>query len=42
MGQIGSAGDNAAMESFFSVLQEDVLKRRTWTTREGLHIEIVT
>lgn len=42
MGQVGSAGDNAAMESFFSLLQKNVLNRRTWTTREELRIEIVT
>ena len=42
MGQVGSAGDNAAMESFFSLLQKNVLDRRTWTTREELRIEIVT
>lgn len=29
MGQVGSAGDNAAMESFFSLLQKNVLNRRT-------------
>jgi putative transposase len=32
MGQVGSAGDNAAMESFFSLLQKNVLNRRTWNT----------
>lgn len=42
MGQIGSAGDNAAMESFFSLLQKNVLNRRTWQTREELRIAIVT
>lgn len=42
MGQVGSAGDNAAMESFFSLLQKNVLDRRTWTTRDELRIEIVT
>jgi putative transposase len=31
MGQVGSAGDNAAMESFFSLLQKHVLNRQTWT-----------
>ena len=29
MGQVGSAGDNAAMESFFALLQKNVLDRRT-------------
>jgi transposase InsO family protein len=37
MGQVGSAGDNAAMESFFSLLQKNVLNRRSWATREELH-----
>ena len=30
MGQVGSAGDNAAMESFFALLQKNVLDRRRW------------
>jgi putative transposase len=43
MGQVGSAGDNAAMESFFALLQRDVLDRqRRWATRNELRIEIVT
>ncbi len=42
MGQVGSAGDNAAMESFFSLLQKNVLNRRPWATREQLRIAIVT
>ena len=42
MGHVGAAGDNAAMESFFSLLQKNVLDRRTWTTRDELRIEIVT
>jgi transposase InsO family protein len=43
MGQVGSAGDNAAMESFFALLQKNVLDRqRRWTTRDDLRIEIVT
>lgn len=43
MGQVGSAGDNAAMESFFALLQKNVLDRqRRWATREQLRIEIVT
>jgi putative transposase len=36
------AGDNAAMESFFALLQKNVLDRRTWDTREELRIAIVT
>lgn len=42
MGRVGAAGDNAAMESFFALLQKNVLDRRTWTTREALRIAIVT
>jgi transposase InsO family protein len=42
MGQVGSAGDNAAMESFFALLQRNVLDRRRWTTRDQLRIAIVT
>jgi len=42
MGRGGAAGDNAAMESFFSLLQKNVLDRRRWDTREELRIAIVT
>ena len=42
MGRVASCGDNAAMESFFSLLQKNVLNRRSWTTREELRIAIVT
>ena len=42
MGRVGSIGDNAAMESFFALLQKNVLDRRSWTTREQLRIAIVT
>ena len=42
MGRVGAAGDNAAMESFFSLLQKNVLNRRSWATREDLRIAIVT
>ena len=42
MGRVGAAGDNAAMESFFSLLQKNVLDRQTWATREELRIAIVT
>ncbi|MGJ9424201.1 IS3 family transposase, partial [Aeromicrobium sp. CF3.5] len=42
MGRVGAAGDNAAMESFFSLLQRNVLDRRHWTTRDELRIAIVT
>lgn len=42
MGRVGSGGDNAAMESFFALLQKNVLDRRAWTTHEQLRIAIVT
>ncbi len=42
MGRVGAAGDNAAMESFFSLLQRNVLDRCSWNTREQLRIAIVT
>jgi transposase InsO family protein len=42
MGRVAAAGDNAAMESFFSLLQKNVLDRRVWKTRHELRIAIVT
>ncbi len=42
MGRVGAAGDNAAMESFFGLLQNNILDRRTWTTRQQLRTAIVT
>lgn len=42
MGQVGTAADNAAMESFFALLQRNVLDRQRWTTREELRVAIVT
>lgn len=42
MGRVGAAGDNAAMESFFALLQNNVLDRRSWDTRDQLRIAIVT
>jgi putative transposase len=41
MGRVASAGDNAAMESWNSLLQKNVLNRKTWATRDELHNEIV-
>jgi transposase InsO family protein len=32
MGRVGACADNAAMESFFSLLQKNVLDRQRWTT----------
>lgn len=42
MGRVGSAGDNAVMESFFSLLQKNVLNRRSWAARDELRIAILT
>ena len=42
MGRVGACGDNAAMESFFSLLQKNVLDRRSWATREELRLAIVS
>jgi transposase InsO family protein len=42
MGQVGAAGDNAAMESFFALLQKNVLDRQRWATRDELRLAIVT
>ena len=43
MGQVGAAGDHAAMESFFALLQKNVLDRHPrWATRDELRIAIVT
>ena len=42
MGRVASCGDNAAMESFFALLQKNVLNRHTWATRDELRIAIVT
>ncbi|MCK5927773.1 MAG: hypothetical protein KAG80_06200 [Nocardioides sp.] len=39
MGKVGSAGDNAAMESISSILQRKALDtRRTWQTRQDLRL----
>ncbi|CAL8969488.1 IS3 family transposase ISMsm7 [Propionicimonas sp. T2.31MG-18] len=42
MGQVASAGDNAAMESFFALLQKNVLDRHRWSTRHELRLAIIT
>ncbi|MEU4246935.1 IS3 family transposase [Amycolatopsis sp. NPDC026612] len=42
MGRVGACGDNAAMESFFSLLQKNVLDTRRWRTREELRLAIVS
>lgn len=42
MGRVGAAGDNAAMEPFFALLQKNVLDRKRWRTRDELRIAIIT
>jgi putative transposase len=42
MGRVGACADNAAMESFFSLLQKNVLDRQRWSTRADLRLAIVT
>ncbi len=41
MGRVAACADNAAMESFFSLLQKNVLNSKSWATREELHLAIV-
>jgi transposase InsO family protein len=41
MGRVASAGDNAAMESFWALLQTNVLDRRRWRTRAELEYAII-
>lgn len=41
MGRVGACADNAAMESFFSLLQKNVLNQHSWATREQLRLAIV-
>ncbi len=42
MGRVGACGDNAAMESFFALLQKNVLDRQRWATRDELRLAVVT
>jgi putative transposase len=42
MGRVGACGDNAAMESFFALLQNNVLDRQRWQTRHQLRLAIIT
>ena len=41
MGRVASAGDNAAMESFWALLQRNVLNQQQWHTSAELHYAIV-
>ncbi|RYY13872.1 MAG: IS3 family transposase, partial [Alphaproteobacteria bacterium] len=38
MGRVAAAGDNAAMESFFALLQKNVLNTRRWQTGSASHL----
>lgn len=40
-GCVGAAGDNAAMERFFSTLQKNVFSKRRWSSRDELRTKIV-
>jgi putative transposase len=42
MGRVGSSGDNAAMGSFFSLLQKNVLDTKRWDSREELRLAVVS
>jgi putative transposase len=42
MGRVGACADNAAMESFFALLQKNVLNRKRWATRDELRLAIIT
>jgi transposase InsO family protein len=42
MGRVGACADNAAMESFFSLLQKNVLDRQRWLTRKDQRLAITT
>lgn len=42
MGRVGACADNAAMESFFSLLQKNVLNKNRWRSSQELRLEIVT
>lgn len=41
MGRTGTCADNASMESFFALLQRNVLDRKKWQTRDELRLAIV-
>jgi putative transposase len=42
MGRVGARGDSAAMESFFALLQKNVLDRQRWANREELRLAIIS
>ncbi len=42
MHQVGPARDNAALESFFALLQKNVLDRCQWATQDELRAGLIT
>lgn len=42
MGRVGTCADNAAMESYFALLQRNVLDRKRWSSRQELRLAIVS
>jgi putative transposase len=42
MGHVAACGDNDVMESFFALLQRNVLDRQRWQTRQDLRLAMVT
>ncbi len=42
MGRVGTCADNAAMESFLALLQNNVLNHRRWSTRAELRLAIMS
>lgn len=40
MGRVGACGDNVAIESFFALVQKNVLDRRSWASRRELSAAI--
>ena len=42
MGRVGACGDNAAKDSWFALLQRNVLDRKRWATKEELRLAIVS
>lgn len=42
MGRVATNADNAVKESFFALLQKDVLDSRLWTSRHEPRLAIVT
>ena len=42
MGRVAAASDNTATESFFALLQKNVLNRQRWDTHQDLRLAILT